>query len=118
MKMNLHKVLYCPIFIFSLLIFSCDSVEETIPAYELAQGCYVLQAHENNSFLVAEGENDYRFKKVDINDAEKFFLKPSGLGTFLLYDRGGAYVTSHLLGIKRKPEASDESEWHINHLEI
>lgn len=62
------------------------------PAYELAQGCYALKSLKNKSYLVAVNGSNYKFADVGEVKAEKFFLKPAGLGSFMLYDRNGKYL--------------------------
>lgn len=63
------------------------------PAYELAQGCFALKSAYSNKFLVAVNGDDYKFADVDEADAEKFFLKPSSLGHFMLHDSNGRYLS-------------------------
>ena len=86
-------------------------------AYELAQGCYAIQPYDSTDFLVAD-QDTYVLQSSSEQEAEKFFLKPSSLGSFLLYDRDGHYLSADGLKIKRTDVAGAGSAWAINHLDI
>lgn len=100
------------------LLSGCKSAQEGDPAYALAQGCFALKAANDGRYMVTAGTNAYALADVTENDAEKFFLKPSGLGTFLLYDREGGYLATELVTLNRQWEASQKAEWRINALNI
>lgn len=103
----------------ALFLTACDAGDEQGPAYELAQKCYALKAVDNNSYLVARDNDNYQFSNVSAAVAEKFFLKPSGLGAFMLYDRNGRYLNvTDLLAVKRNGSGTDKAVWEINHTDI
>jgi microsomal dipeptidase-like Zn-dependent dipeptidase len=66
--------------------------------YSFANGCFAVQqvpSSETSRFLAraAAGEG-YAFSAEQPATATPFFLKPSALGTYLLYDEAGGYLTS------------------------
>lgn len=109
------RVLVCLVLV---LLTGCKSAVQGEPSYTLAQGCFALKAAEDGRYVVAAGHDQYALSPVGEADAEKFFAKPSGLGTFLLYDREGAYLATDFISVKRHWQASQKAEWRINDLLI
>ena len=97
---------------------SAVSAQEGDPAYGLAQGCFVLSADPTGRFLVADENEIYQFDDISIEQADQFFLKPTGLGTFMLYDQEGGFLATDGLDIRRYTEADNDVEWKVNKLEI
>ncbi|SMF83020.1 hypothetical protein [Pseudobacteriovorax antillogorgiicola] len=99
-----------------LAVQSCEGVEEGEQAYHLAQSCFAIQPATNNNFLNA----DYRFENLDAGSGkvEKFFAKPAALGKFLLSDRQGRVLSSHLFGVKAKSDPSKAAEWEIRSVSV
>jgi len=110
------RLLYSILTVFFLLFLAgCKPVEiaeEMDPAYNLAQGCYLLQ-NRNGEFLVAT-DSSYFFVDTQENQAEVFYLKPTRLGSFLLYDRNKKFFARDALSLSRHDKASVNSEWKIN----
>ena len=103
---------------FALLFLSgCKSATETGPAYSLAQACIALKTHEGDSYIVAS-DRGYQLAAVNPDQAESFYLRPSRLGAFLLYDREQKYFGLDLLRVKRFDSPSEKTEWHINRVEV
>jgi len=94
---------------------SCEAQEKT-PAYALAQGCYTLQSRDGDYLVTTD--DAYAFSGSSEEQAEAFFLKPTRLGSFLLYDRQGEFFAEDFLNTTRDSEASESSEWKINLLDI
>lgn len=59
--------------------------------YQFANGCYAIYLVENNSYL-SKLDQRYAFSSDEINASSKFYLRPSGLGTYLLYDQDKQYL--------------------------
>ena len=102
----------------SLLICACKKTEDQGPAYTLAQQCVAIQSQDSGHFLSVTDATHYGFSSTDPALAEAFFLKPSALGTFLLYDREAHFLGSQLLRVTREAVPSRRTEWRINHLAI
>jgi microsomal dipeptidase-like Zn-dependent dipeptidase len=73
-----------------------------------ANGCFALQSVQTGRFLVA-GTSGYDAAARDRAHATAFFLKPSGLGTYLPYDRGGGFLSAR----GRAREAGPRTEWRL-----
>ncbi len=90
--------------------------------YQLAQGCYALQSPSNGDYLhkpsygiLLDIELDYEFDSLASSSASHFYLKPTQLGTFLLTDKDGEFLTGYLtggLGVTSAP--SGAAEWSIS----
>lgn len=100
------------------LLTGCKSAIVGEPSYSLAQGCYSLKASQDGRYIVTAGHDLYALSPVGATEAEKFFAKPSGLGTFLLYDREGGFLANDFISVKRHWKASKKAEWKINDLAI
>ncbi len=86
------------------------------PAYEVAQQCVSIR-HASGAFLATGEGGQYRLAEVPEADADRFFLKPSELGRFLLYDQDRGYLSSDASGLVRRPCAGASAVWGILHLE-
>lgn len=64
------------------------TAQDAASVYSFANGCYTVSA--GSSVLVRQGDAGYNLTKDA--PATPFFLKPSGLGTYLLYDDAAGYV--------------------------
>lgn len=100
------------------LLTGCKSFTEQDPAYHLAQGCYALQAYDSEEFLVPVSDSTYGLQEVSAAEAEAFFVKPSGLGSFMLYDSGSKYMAMNVIHVSRMDEASPKVEWLINEVAV
>ncbi|MCA9771693.1 MAG: hypothetical protein KC466_04745 [Myxococcales bacterium] len=97
---------------------ACTTARDGEPAYDLAQGCFAVQADRNGLFLAATGPDGYAFSAKDASEAAAFFFKPTGLGTFLLYDQDGGYLGVVERDVARRREAGPASEWGVKSLKI
>lgn len=66
--------------------------------YRAANGCYAV---EGAAGFLLRGESGFAFTAVALEAATPFFLKPSRLGAYLLYDDGGGYLVSDGSGLAR-----------------
>lgn len=101
-----------------VFLVGCKTTVEKDPAYDLAQQCVAIQAYDNQRYVVAIGDESYGLADVTIQDAEKFFLKPSSLGEFLVYDRDGQFLKLDLIHVVRADEAAKGVEWAINAVDV
>ncbi len=101
--------------LFYLGIMACEGVEEGDSAYNLAQTCVGIQPSNSHHFLVKVDDKRYEFLEINPNDnnVEKFFIKPSGLGKFMFYDRQGRYLANTLSGVQAEEEPSANVEWSV-----
>ncbi|MBQ48820.1 MAG: hypothetical protein CMP10_15630 [Zetaproteobacteria bacterium] len=89
-------------------------ISEEEPAYSLAQGCYILKSQEYGRYIAKSLDGFYQFDQITANNATHFFLKPTGLGSFLLHDDEGRYLSRKLLKLKAERTASESANWRIH----
>ena len=92
-----------------LLSVSGFSMRETQPAYKLANGCYSIQNSVTSKFLATGKQGRYGF----FSHKSYFYMKPSGLGRYLMYDVGRHFLGRSLLNLKRSQNPSETTEWRI-----
>jgi hypothetical protein len=73
--------------------------------YDLANGCYTLQAAGSGQYLVKTGD---AYELGAASQAEPFFMEPPELGRYLLYDRDREFVGDDLTAAA---EPSTATEW-------
>lgn len=100
------------------LLTGCKSYTEKDAAYHLAQGCYALQAYDSQKFLVASDDSRYGLADTAAEQAEPFFIKPSGLGSFMLYDSEGKYMAMDVIHIEGHTKPGKKVEWAINEVAV
>jgi microsomal dipeptidase-like Zn-dependent dipeptidase len=75
-------------------------------AYGLALGCFSVEGTDPGSgpaFLTTRADGQgFTFSQGGVDEASRFFFKPTDLGTYLLYDSEGAYVVSEGDGLLRQ----------------
>ncbi|MDF1629306.1 MAG: membrane dipeptidase [Alcanivoracaceae bacterium] len=82
--------------------------------YRLAQQCVAIKSPGTGKYL-RNNLNVFSFSTGDINQAEKFFVKPTTLGEFLLTDRSGRYLSSVTPLVESPfPQPSLAAEWRIS----
>jgi microsomal dipeptidase-like Zn-dependent dipeptidase len=97
------------------LSYSISENERTVN--ELTQGCFAIQSPGTGKYLKTGSLLDggiSRFKNISVHDADHFYFKAADLGTFLLTNREGRYLSSLLPLTEtttRKPTMA--SEWKI-----
>lgn len=93
---------------------------DSASVYGFANGCYVLSGEPG--MLVREEAGGYAFAASGA--ATPFFLKPSGLGTYLLFDDAAGFLVSDGVGLQRAVELQSdvtlvrdgfqsEAEWEL-----
>lgn len=100
---------------------------ETAGIYSVANGCYAIEGDSGFLTRVSTGP-EYAFAAADIAAATPFFLKPSGLATYLLFDDDAGYLVSDGAGLGRKvvlesditridDSFESEAEWELQESE-
>ena len=79
----------------------------------LAGRCVALQA-PNGRFVIAASATRYATSARREPDAAAFFVKPTGLGTVLLFDRGRRLLAR--TGARRAASAGPGAEWSVTRL--
>jgi microsomal dipeptidase-like Zn-dependent dipeptidase len=79
--------------------------------YALAGGCYALQAPDGR-FLVKQGDR-YLATATDVASAEPIRMQATALGSYLLYDKAGDFVTADGAGAVAADTPSGDADWRL-----
>lgn len=89
------------------------------PVHALAQGCYSIQSPQSGKFVkrytsggtINDGES-YGFKSDNLQDAGRFYFKPSGFDHYMMTDEDGRYLAARLpFAITAGTYAGKFAEW-------
>jgi microsomal dipeptidase-like Zn-dependent dipeptidase len=91
----------------------------TEAVHALAQQCVVVQSPATGKYAERYagllGEQRYRIETKSLAAASRFFMKPAALGTFLLRDAGGRYLSSRVAALEiAQADADTGSEWRLS----
>ncbi len=93
--------------------------------YAWAGRCVSLRIEDSGrEFWLRPVDGGYRFVVGSAENASRFFMQPSDLGTYLLYDQGSAYLHADDDGVHRRDELESDvyrvddawisgGEWHL-----
>ena len=70
----------------SILAGSASAAGGVDSRFDLANRCFAIKSLAGGDFIAAAGSDAYRADAADKRNAAAFYLKPSGLGTYLPYD--------------------------------
>ena len=68
------------------------SVKNNGNIYQFANKCYAIYQYENNTYL-SKLDQAYVFSQ-NVSIASRFYLRPSALGVYLLFDQDRQYLIS------------------------
>jgi len=74
-----------------------EDIPAQISRYDFANRCCIIEFQSNNKFL-ATNSNRYTAEEIDPAKSTPFFMKPSALGVYILYDNDGGYLDIGLDG--------------------
>ena len=78
----------------------------------LANRCFALRSVTRAAFVTATGGDRYRVSRKRKSKGGRFYLKPTGLGTYMLRDRGGKLMTvAGASAVTRMGTAGPSAEW-------
>ncbi|MGH2954183.1 MAG: membrane dipeptidase, partial [Solirubrobacterales bacterium] len=87
---------------------------DTVSRPELANGCFALASRATDRFVAVASPDGYRADATSAGDAERFALKPTGPGTYLVHDRDGRLLAVGAGGtVVSADDPGPESEWAI-----
>lgn len=105
-----------------IFVFYCSSsFANSDDVYQLAQKCYVIQSPKNGDFMQRYRKggalNDglgFRFRDISASQAARFFMKPTGLGKYLMTDADGRFLAGHFtLRVTAGKKAERFAEWEV-----
>jgi hypothetical protein len=78
----------------------------------LANHCFTLRSVASARFVAAAGAGAYRAASKRLRGAGRFYLKPTDLGAYMLYDRGGRLMAAGSSGkVDRTGTPGPPAEW-------
>jgi hypothetical protein len=79
--------------------------------YRLANGCYALGA--NGRLVAKDGAGGYAARATEGAAAEAFRMQATTLGQYLLFGRGGDFLSSNGDRVVTEPKPSPSSDWRV-----
>jgi microsomal dipeptidase-like Zn-dependent dipeptidase len=80
----------------------------------LANRCFALISATTHAYVEAAGGG--YIASAPLSRATPFYLKPTGLGTYLLFDRRGLLITETPAGVGATATPDGSTEWAVSHL--
>ncbi len=117
--MNAHRLLAFAGLVSMLFVAGCGSSDSTTASappdarYALANQCFALRAGGDGSFVRRQGSS-YVADASGIDAAEPFYLKPTALGSYMLYDRSGEFLAASGSGVTAAAAPSDDADWTVD----
>jgi hypothetical protein len=94
---------------------------ETAPAftfppdrYALANQCFALKSQATGLFVVKNVDGSYAAAQADRLAGYKFFMKPTGLGTYLFYGKDKTMLAASGSPVGSVAAAADVADWTID----
>lgn len=78
--------------------------------FSLANGCYVLKA---NGAFVSRSGNNFSASGTSADAAERFFMKPAGLGRYLFYTADARWMTASGTAVSAATAPANGSDWTV-----
>ncbi|WP_438043173.1 peptidase M19 [Sorangium sp. So ce128] len=90
------------------------------PRYDLANGCYALRSVARNAY-VARGLGGYGARAATLGSADPFFMKPTALGKYLIYNKEASFLAAGslltlggLLGVATVSAPTEAADWTVD----
>ncbi|TXH06388.1 MAG: peptidase M19 [Nevskiaceae bacterium] len=82
--------------------------------YDLANGCYALQALKTGQFAVKGSDGSYTASAGNPDTGEPFFMKPTALGKYLFYTHDQSFMSAANSPVGTDGAPSDAADWTID----
>lgn len=92
---------------------STPATQSADARYALANRCFALGSGDTGPFVRRQGAS-YVADASAVTAAEPFYLKPTALGRYLLYDRSGNFLSASGSGVTAAGTADDSSDWSVD----
>lgn len=100
------------------LLCACGRPVPVEPAHELAQACVSVADFPATRRIGIDGSAGYGVSARTDDGTAWFFVKPTALGSFLLYDQDGGLLAHERGRLVRHHEPGPASEWRIERIEL
>ncbi len=64
-----------------------------LTVFALANRCFALRSLSTGRYVIASGSASYAARSSSASGAMPFYMKPTGLGTYMLYDKGARLMS-------------------------
>lgn len=81
--------------------------------YQMANGCYALQSVASNQFLQRQADGGYQLSAAALDMATPFFMKPTGLGDYLLYTEDERFAAANGTAVTTVDAPAEQTVWTI-----
>lgn len=81
--------------------------------YQMANGCYAVQSVASNQYALRQANGSYQFAAADTDGATPFFMKPTGLGTYLLFAEDQSFPAASGGAVGSTDAPSEAAEWSV-----
>lgn len=91
-----------------------DPVDPRLTRYQMSNACWVIKA-SNDKYLAADGDG-YKASASDIAAAEAFYMKPTALGSYMLYNSSRQLLAATNTGSTSNiasAAANDDADWRV-----
>jgi hypothetical protein len=83
--------------------------------YNMANGCYALQAAASQTFVRNDGSDNYVADSESSNTAEAFFMKPAMLGQQIFYSSDEKVLSATTGGeVSASSSVTEAAIWHVH----
>ena len=97
-----------------LAFISASGNETEMTRYSLANKYYIIKSLYNNKYLLGN-DAGYEAQAQSESEAMAFYFKPSGLGTYILYDDDGKWLNVNSFNaIIRNTDRQKTIQWRID----
>ncbi|MGK0247713.1 MAG: hypothetical protein ACI910_000440 [Oleispira sp.] len=91
-----------------------DLGDSKLTRYQMSNACWVIKA-SNGNYITADGDS-YAASTDDSSAAETFYMKPTALGSYMLYNSNHqllAATTSSAINNIESANANDNADWRV-----
>lgn len=81
--------------------------------FALANNCFALQSAESTGFASSNGSGGYRLSGVTSTQAERFYMKPTALGEYLIQASNSQLLSSTGQRVGEAAQPSNASVWTV-----
>jgi hypothetical protein len=82
-----------------------------VTRYDMANGCFLLKA--DGTYVQRDGAS-FAATADNATTAERFYMKPAGLGRYIFFGSDGTWMTGNGSGVAATSSPADGSDWTVD----